>query len=219
MEEGASAFHPCGGQRATFRGLVLYLPLCELQGSKLGYQTFTAWHFICRLSPVQAFLHLVSNPTVFVLVQCVYYFACLRHHDECVDIRGQPSGFDSLLSPGRSQTLSTGCQAWQQVPLPSEPPHHRPLLGFLRFLFINVCVCMSLWVFTVCGCLWRPEKVGIPWGWGHRQLSVASCGCWALNLGGLQEQQASYLVSHLFSAHTDTTTFNFWDSFLLGNPG
>lgn len=41
VEEGGNAFHPCGGQRATFRGLVLYLPLCELQGSNLGYQTFT----------------------------------------------------------------------------------------------------------------------------------------------------------------------------------
>lgn len=71
---------------------------------------------------------------------------------------------------------------------------------------VYACQCEFSPYVGACG---DQKKVGIPWSWSHRQLSAASCGCWALNLGGLQEQQASYLVNPLFSAHTDTTNFNF----------
>lgn len=40
-----------------------------------------------------------------------------------VEIKGQFSGIGSHLPLCRCQELNSGCQAWQQVPLPAEPSH------------------------------------------------------------------------------------------------
>jgi hypothetical protein len=39
------------------------------------------------------------------------------------EARGQLSGVGSLLPPCGPHGLSSGCQAWQQAPLPAEPSH------------------------------------------------------------------------------------------------
>lgn len=59
------------------------------------------------------------NRYVCALVHVVVT-ACASH-DTCVGVRGQLKGRGSLLAIYRSQELDSGCHAWQQAPLSTEP--------------------------------------------------------------------------------------------------
>lgn len=55
-----------------------------------------------------------------------------------VEIRGQPVGVGSPLPLCMFQELNSGCQAWQQVPLPAEPSHQLSSIAF-SCLYLILC--------------------------------------------------------------------------------
>ena len=56
-------------------------------------------------------------------------------HDAKVKITGQLLGVGSLLSSCGPRELNTGCQGWQQVPLPTSPCCWAPFPNFKNMHF------------------------------------------------------------------------------------
>lgn len=59
---------------------------------------------------------------------------CVGVHTMGVEVKEQLAGISSFFFPCGSEGSNSGCQAWWQALLPTEPPH-QPLAYNLNLLF------------------------------------------------------------------------------------
>lgn len=85
---------------------------------------------------LQLFLKLTIESILIFKITFIYFCwrqAASTRHSPCVEVRGQLVGFSSLL-----QGLHSGCQAWWQVPLPTEPSYQLCLSFNTRKIWVIV---------------------------------------------------------------------------------
>lgn len=91
---------------------------------------------------------------------------------------GYPSGISSLPPLCGFQGLNSHCEAWRQVPLPTEPSCQTPLqfamLDSLTNFYVFVCMCVSSQVDMYHMCMQGPKRERrvsfMPWHWSYRRL-------------------------------------------------
>lgn len=163
--------------------LVNTLRFWHLQGKH-----FTNWPF----SPAPVFFFFkfyskednkASTPSLWLLGVCLNYYGLLWR----CSVKSVALAEVNAVLTARLVSTSSCVQPLNRVaPLPFFLPsifacYKRVIFIYFK-IFILLCVCTRVHLYSVCGCPWRPEGVTgscDPW----------QCGCWEPNCSPLQEQQ------------------------------